>query len=51
MTNSLLSRPAPHATLAASALAVSALLAGCGSAPRTAPPPQLGAATPATLQN
>ena len=43
-------RPTPHATLAVTALAASALLAGCASAPPTALP-RLTAATPATLQN
>ena len=38
-------------TTLATALGAAALLAGCASTPRTAPPPQLAAALPATLKN
>ncbi|MFP5442135.1 MAG: hypothetical protein ACLGIY_00740, partial [Betaproteobacteria bacterium] len=46
----LLPRPLTLSALA-TALGTATLLAGCASAPRTTPPPQLGAATPATLKN
>src|SRR3989344_2012698 len=45
-----LPRTLPLSALAM-ALGTATLLAGCASAPRTTPPPQLSAATPATLKN
>ena len=47
----LLPRPLPLSALTMALVGTATLLAGCANAPRTTPPPQLGAATPATLKN